>query len=255
MAMQTEISLEGLQSFGDVAAEDDPVLDYFLTTDAVQRIRSNDVFVVLGRKGSGKTALVRFFAEGAGSTISKPVNLRGYPWNVHSARIDRGAAEIEAYVSSWRYLLCLEIALLALAKAPDQTHPKAKAIKQFAEENFGKVNPDLGDVLRPPKIRLAGTSFEPEVFGFKLGSIEFERKAGDLGLGVELNALSNVLLDAAIELAHATGSKTLLIHFDELDQGITKFDDARKLMLVGLILAARDVRHSTSSKPVSINPV
>src|SRR5882757_6348540 len=107
MAPNAQTSLENLKSFGDVAAEDDAVLDYFLTTDAVSRITDSNVFLVLGRKGSGKTALVRFFAEGAGRTISKPVNLRGYPWNVHSARIDRGAAEVEAYVSSWKYLICL----------------------------------------------------------------------------------------------------------------------------------------------------
>ena len=248
------VSLDSLQSFGDVAAEDDPVLDYFLTTDAVRRIQNNEVLLILGRKGSGKTALVRFFAEGSGGTVSKALSLRGYPWNVHSARVDRGAAPIEAYVSSWRYLLCLEIALLAFAKAPDQGHPKAKAIRKFLEDNFGGVNPDLGDVLRPPKIRLSGTSIEPELFGFKLGGIDFERKAGDLNLGVELNALSNVLLDAAIELAGVAGTNSLLIHFDELDQGITAFDEARKLMLVGLILAARDIRHATHGKPVEVNP-
>jgi ABC-type cobalamin/Fe3+-siderophores transport system ATPase subunit len=58
------LSLEFLDSFGDVAAEDEPVLDYFLTTDAVKRIESRDAFLVLGRKGSGKTALVRFFCGG-----------------------------------------------------------------------------------------------------------------------------------------------------------------------------------------------
>jgi energy-coupling factor transporter ATP-binding protein EcfA2 len=250
-----QVSLESLESFGDVAAEDDAVLDYFLTTDAVPRIESNELFLILGRKGSGKTALVRFFAEGGGKTISKSLSLRGYPWSVHSARIDRGAAEIEAYVSSWRYLISLETALLALARTTDTDHPKAKSIKKFVEDNFGGATPALGDVLRPAKIRLAGTSFEPEVFGFKLGSIDFERKPGDLGLGVELNALSNVLLDAAIDLAGASGFGSLLIHFDELDQGITKLDEGRKLMLVGLILAARDVRRDTREKSAPINPI
>ena len=130
------ISLETLQSFGDVAAEDDAVLDYFLTTNAVKRVQSNELFLVLGRKGSGKTALVRLFAEGNGAAISKALTLRGYPWNVHSARVDRGAADIEAYVSSWRYLICLEIALLTFAKTSDQSHPKARAIKKFIEDNL-----------------------------------------------------------------------------------------------------------------------
>jgi Cdc6-like AAA superfamily ATPase len=88
--------LKHLESFGDVAAEDESVLDYFLTSDAVKGIESNEVFLVLGRKGSGKTALVRFFAEGNQSAFSKSLSLRGYPWNVHAARVDRGASDIEA---------------------------------------------------------------------------------------------------------------------------------------------------------------
>lgn len=251
----TTVSLRKLETFGDVAAEDDPVLDYFLTTDAVRRIRNNELFLILGRKGSGKTALVRFFAASSGNVISRALSLKGYPWNVHSARVDLGAAEIEVYVSSWRYLIALEVALLAYKKATDLEHPSAKAIKKFADENFGSVDPSLNDILRPPKIRLSGTSLEPEVFGFKLGSIEFERKAGDLGLGVELNALSKLLLDAAIALAQASGIQSLLLHFDELDQGITTFDNSRAVMLVGLILAARDVRLETKDKPVPVNPV
>jgi len=64
MATATKsISLRGLNSFGDVAAEDDAVLEYFLTTDAVTRIKNGEVFLVLGRKGAGKTALVRHFAD------------------------------------------------------------------------------------------------------------------------------------------------------------------------------------------------
>lgn len=249
------ISLEALESFGDVAAEDEPVLDYFLTTDAVNRIEKNEVFMVLGRKGSGKTALVRFFAERHGANASKSLNLRGYPWGVHAARIDRGASDVEAYVSSWRYLICLELALLALSKAKDHRHPKAKAIEQFLKDNYGGISPALGDVLKPARIRFSGTSFEPEVLGFKLGSIDFERKPGDLGLGSELNALSDTLLDAAMEVAVESKLDRLLLHFDELDQGITTFDEQRERMLAGLILAARDIRRATNDSRVPVNPV
>lgn len=43
--------LRDLDTFGDVAAEEDSVLEYFLSTDAVQRIKRNEAFLVLGRKG------------------------------------------------------------------------------------------------------------------------------------------------------------------------------------------------------------
>lgn len=78
------VSLAHLDTFGDVAAEDDAVLDYFLTTDAVARIERNEVFLVLGRKGAGKTAIVRHFTESAADAPSRSINLSGYPWNVHA---------------------------------------------------------------------------------------------------------------------------------------------------------------------------
>ncbi len=248
-------SLDNLDSFGGVAAEDEPVLDYFLKTDAVKKIESQDVFVVLGRKGSGKTALVRFFSETGGVAGSKALSLRGYPWSVHAARIDRGASQIEAYVSSWRYLIALELALLVLGKAEGSGHAKVKAIGRFLEDNYGGVAPALGDVLKPAKLRMSGSSFEPEVLGFKLGSIDFERKPGDLGLGSELNALSDLLLSAAAEVGAYLGMRHLLLHFDELDLGITSFDTERAQMIVGLVLAARDIRRMTKDASISINPV
>ncbi len=248
-------SLDSLDSFGGVAAEDEPVLDYFLQTDAVRRIESNEVFVVLGRKGSGKPALVRFFSEMVGTSTAKALSLRGYPWNVHAARVDRGASQIEAYVASWRYLISLELGLLVLARAKNDGHVKVRAIRKFLDDNYGGVNPALGDILKPAKLRMSGTSFEPEVLGFKLGSIEFDRNAGDLGLGSELNALSDMLLSAASEVAIDSGISNLLIHFDELDQGITTFDMERSQMIVGLILAAREVRRLTRDAPVKVSPV
>jgi hypothetical protein len=169
--------------------------------------------------------------------------------------MDRGASDVEAYVSSWRYLICLELALLTLATTSDSGHPKAKSIEKFLQDNYGGLDPALGDVLKPAKLHLSGTSFEPEVLGFKLGSIDFERKPGDLGLGSELNALSDALLAAASELAEAADLPGLLLHFDELDQGITEFDQQRARMLVGLILAARDIRRLTQDGSVPVNPV
>ena len=92
-ATKSAISLRQIESFGDVAAEDDAVLEYFLTTDAVTRIKNGDVFLVLGRKGAGKTALVRHFAEGNGKGVSRRLNLAGYPWSIHAQRVDHGSSE------------------------------------------------------------------------------------------------------------------------------------------------------------------
>jgi len=252
---QAVFDLARLVSFGDVAAEDDAVLDYFLKTEAVGEIKRNEVLLALGRKGSGKTALVRFFAEQVGTLASRSLNLRGYPWNVHGARIDKGAAQIEAYVASWKYVISVELALLAYERTSDKNSSSAKAIRTFAEKNYGSVNPLLGHLLAPEKIHVDGTSLEPEAFGFKLGSISFSRESSDLRLGSELNSLSQALLKAAVQVAYEAGLESLQLHFDELDQGITYFDDVRKQMVTGLVLAARDVRQSVDDKRVSLSPI
>jgi len=47
----------------------------------------------------------------------------------------------------------------------------------------------------------------------------------------------------------------LMLHFDELDQGISTVTKERARMLAGLVLAARSVRQACSQSAVPINPV
>jgi MoxR-like ATPase len=89
-------NLRDIDSFGDIAAEDDAVLEYFLTTDAVAEIESGEKLLVLGRKGSGKTALVKHFTERNAAEHGAPLSLRSYPWNTHSKLVDSGASDAEA---------------------------------------------------------------------------------------------------------------------------------------------------------------
>jgi hypothetical protein len=248
----TSISLRNLDTFGDVAAEDDAVLDYFLSTNAVDRIEKNAAFLVLGRKGAGKTAIVRYFAEGRNNNFSRALNLRGYPWNVHALRIDRGASDIEAYVSSWRYLLSIEVASLVLAQQPAKPFDSVKDLQTFLEENYGGTRPQLSDILRPRSLKISKLSLQPSVMGNQLGGVELDRGDKNINFGLELNALSKSILDTAIGIAKFNGMGTLILHFDELDQGLSELDDQRKKMLIGLILAAREVRRESRG---GVNPV
>lgn len=247
-------SLSDIETFGDVAAEDDAVLEYFLATNAVKKIEEGRFFLVLGRKGTGKTAIVRHFTEGRTNSLSKSLNLRGYPWNVHASRIDRGASNIEAYVSSWRYLISVQLASLTLANYKGRSS-KAKELRQFFADNYGGADPQLSDVLRPRRLTLSKFSLNPSIMGNELGGVDLERKNGDDQLGLELNALSTAIMNAVLELAKEGGLSTLSLHFDELDQGLSKLDEARSKMLIGLVLAARETRRESERAGGSIYPV
>ena len=253
--MNTAHNLRDFQTFGSVAAEDDAVLEYFLSTNAVENIENNTAFVVLGRKGTGKTAIVRHFTEGNAVQLSKSLNLRGYPWNIHAAKVDHGASDIEAYVSSWKYLIAVELTSLIL------THPKSslsihsKNLAKFLNDNYGGSAPRLTDILRPVRLTLGKASVEPTIMGNKLGAIEFNRAKGDHQFGLELNALSSAIIESVFDVSREIKAGVLRLHFDELDQGLSEFDDTRKKMLIGLILAAREVRREAERAQVAVNPI
>lgn len=235
-----------MPSFGHVAAEDDPVLSYFLTTEAVNKIRSGDIMLVLGRKGTGKTALVRYFTETDNKSLSKPLNLRNYPWQIHETRLDAGASPIEAYVASWRYIIAAQMASASISHGY-AANEASQAIITFFNDNYGTPNPNFADLLRPDRLKLSKFSFEPQIFGNKIFNIELGAKSR-FNFGREIDALTDGLIDAIPRVSRNT--KQIGLHFDELDQGLVDIDDKRKAMIVGLILAARSINQKLNNKSI-----
>lgn len=254
-AGMSKLSLVDFDTFGDVAAEDDAVLDYFVSTNAVERIANRSAFLVLGRKGTGKTAIVRYFTEGDRNPLSKALNLRGYPWSVHASRVDHGASEIEAYVSSWRYLISVELASLVLGDKNAEKCAEAKPLRQFLNDNYGGANPSLSEILQPSSLKLEKFSLEPTIMGNKLGSVSLNRAGKDHRFGLELNALSDAILSSVEQVALKMKLGSLSLHFDELDQGLSQFDESRGKMIIGLILAARDIKRAGDREFGAIDPV
>ena len=255
MSNAPTLSLRDFESFGDVAAEEDAVLEYFLATSAVGTIESGKAFLALGRKGTEKTALVRYFTERNDEGLSKPLNLREYPWSVHAKRIDYGASSIEAYVSSWRYLISVQLATLVLSQTKYLHSDDARALLEFLTDNYGSSNPQLSDIIRPKRLKLTALSLKPAVMGNQLGGVDLDRSKKDHDFGVEINALSDAIMKSVIIVARMAGVSSLNLHFDELDQGLSHLDDEKKSMLVGLVLAAREVRREASKEQFDINPI
>jgi hypothetical protein len=250
------VDLTTVTDFGKVAAEDDPVLDYFLTTEAHRSIAGGEKLLVLGRKGSGKTALVRAFTERpTGSVISKALNFRSYPWNVHGRRLDAGASPVEAYTASWEFFIAVQLSSLVLMRLVAHESDAATRLEKFLKANYGSIDAGCGEILLPEQLQIEG-SLEPTVLGCKLGKLEWNRSSGDTRLGRELSALSNSILEAVAEVAFdELGGHTILLHLDELDHGLSTLDENRAQMFIGLVLAARQVKRSFEARHPRVCPV
>jgi energy-coupling factor transporter ATP-binding protein EcfA2 len=240
--------LGNIGTFGDVSAEDDgAVLSYFLKTDAVDRIESGECYAIIGRKGSGKTALTKYFSQPRKEYITTSPRLRDYPWNLHAKRKNLGASDIESYVSSWRYLIAVKANSIILEqRGMTQMTDSQRAAREFLNENYGGIVPSLSDILVPTKINVTKRVLSPSILGNALGSIEFEKSDG--GMAPEIDTVTDALLRNASTLASQAGAEKVCIHFDELDQGLSQLDDRRKEMIIGLILAVRSIRSSREGR-------
>ncbi|QLC25669.1 hypothetical protein HFP57_12010 [Parasphingopyxis algicola] len=242
--------LAEIGTFGDVAAEDDDaVLSYFLKTDDVDEIENGSSFAVIGRKGSGKTAITKYFSQPQPNYVTASPTLRDYPWAEHAKRRNLGASDIEAYVSSWRYLIAVKANSIILEKrGMKQMTDAQRTAREFLNANYGGIVPSLAEIMRPARLKVTRRTFSPSVMGTSVGSIDIEDEKG--GIAQEIDVVTQSLMKNAAELADQAGMEKICIHFDELDQGMSELTDDRRYMLIGLILAIRSIRGSKEGEKV-----
>ena len=242
-----------LRSIGQPSAEEDPVLEYFLTTDAVRLVGDNEIFLVLGRKGSGKTALVKHFTKDhVRNPYRRPLNLRGYPWALHSDLADSNVGEMEAYVSSWRYLIAAQAASACLEKRFNNEIEQEAALRGFFQRNYGAPSVDIDKVFSPDKIVIEKGTLRPKLAGQELGEVEFRRVRP--GFGEQIEAVANEIIRLVCEIMDYRGRNHIELHFDELDVGLERFDRERELLIVGLILAVQSFRGLAEKRKQIVRP-
>ncbi|ALH78975.1 P-loop ATPase, Sll1717 family [Sphingopyxis macrogoltabida] len=230
-----------LRSIGQPSAEEDAVLEYFLTTDAVRLVEENEIFLILGRKGSGKTALVKHFTKEHGKNpYRRPLNLRGYPWTLHSDLADNQVGEMEAYVASWRYLIAAQAASACLEAKFNNTIDAEQKLRSFFNSNYGAPSVDVDKVFSPAKIIIEKAVIQPKIAGNELGSIELRKVKP--GFGQQIDAVATEIIRLVGETMRYRGQNHIELHFDELDVGLEKFDRNRELLISGLILAIQSFR-------------
>ncbi len=129
---------------------------------------------------------------------------------------------MEAYVSSWKYLIAVELTSLILTHHKSSLSIHSRNLAKFLQDNYGGAAPKLSDIMRPARLTLGKASLEPTIMGNKLGAIEFNRAKGDHQFGLELNALSNAIISSVFDVFTDIKPGVLRLHFDELDQGFQR---------------------------------
>ncbi|MDO9531476.1 MAG: hypothetical protein Q7O12_05020 [Deltaproteobacteria bacterium] len=236
--------LSSIEQFGAIDADNDDLLSScFEDHEAYLDLLSQKKFLILGRKGSGKTAIFKrmltvrqydFFCFG--HTFSD------YPWHYHDLQARIGIPNFDKFTHSWKYLILMTASKIILNY--DQSLPiDAKSmdymmrIEQFVVDTYGTRDPDVTQIFTPTRFLKIKPNFQIDLKVLKAGISPEQVPMPELPKIVqELNAN---LLTHIIECFNPNNSYYIL--FDQLDLGFDPGNPDYSNRLIGLLLACRDL--------------
>ncbi|HUO43953.1 MAG TPA: hypothetical protein VMT94_03445 [Burkholderiales bacterium] len=233
-----------VENFGGTDADnDDILLQAFEDHEAYRDVLAFRRHMIIGKKGSGKTAIFKkllttkahdFFAYG--HTFSD------YPWHHHEKQARIGIPDFEKYTHSWKYLILLSAAKIALNN--DQSLPVDTAsmddmvrLESFVVDTYGSRDPDLTQVFSPTRNLKLKPYFELD---WKI------LKAGISPESVPVAELPTIVQEVNAALTHTVlhclnSNHQYFIAFDQLDLGFERESPEYANRLIGLLLASRDI--------------
>lgn len=135
-----------LPEFQVSAETDEDLGKYFFTVPEVKQLIDSKFWLVLGRKGTGKTAIYKHL-EASDRTALKgysviSLNFKDYPWPIHKLYKEVLSGELSAYQKSWKYLFFVK----ALSKLIEQQEIDKKKLsgdlkwaKNYIEKIYGRT--------------------------------------------------------------------------------------------------------------------
>lgn len=259
---------------GKTSAERDNNLDeYFYDNGITQSVIENpSAFLVLGRKGAGKTAVFRHLEQNQQkflrpSDILVSLTFEDYNWNIHSLLERPESARSLAYKQSWRLVILVEAVKGLIERAERDNQSLTKELleaKRLLEKLFESPIPKLTQIIgkkllslcsiKLPKAAVTGhtSSGSIEAGG---GEMTFDKVKSD---GRLREALSQNVDNLAAHLERAITSAQSLdckvyVCFDRVDEAWENESvDISKRVIAGLVTAADALlsKHGANLRPI-----
>lgn len=209
--------------FGSVAAENDidkGLADYFVNTESYRRVESGDKTILLGNRGTGKSAIFKVLAtrERDKGTAVLELSPEDYSYEMMSTVMrpeSEGAwAKHGAYAAAWKYLLLVSVMKEATRKGKKlKSGGAAKVYKYLRDHHAGFQDNPMSLLI----------SYVKRFEGLKVGKYEAGAKARELQRLYGLEEVTDLLepLKALLRERPAT------VFVDELDRGWDGSEDAQ----------------------------
>lgn len=250
-------NLMSIEEFGNIDANDDELLEAcFEEHEAYTKLVSFSKNIVVGKKGSGKTAIFKKIINLKNSNVfSHGYNLRDYPWHLHVKQATEVFNNQEKYVNSWLYLNLIELAKIICNEDnslfyDSNIKESREIIEKFLIDTYGNSNPELNKIFTPKekfvlkplmKATIAGKGLDLQLPIDKIEVKHFPTIINEVNSTIKRHVLNCLNEDNNYYLC-----------FDELDFGF-KRDEEYYDMIIGLIRAANELNREAKSLNLKVN--
>jgi energy-coupling factor transporter ATP-binding protein EcfA2 len=235
-------------SFGAPAAERDihqGLKDYFCETDTYRRIESGQKYLLLGNRGSGKSAILKILneREKAKGSIIIELSPEEYSYEILNSTLLKecqGAwAKQGAFTCAWKYMLWVIIMKSISSHSTSIKTGALGKIYEYLRDNH------KGTAENPISVLV---SYIKRIEGVKVGPYEAGIKVQELHNLYKLEEI-NRLIPFVTEVAK---KRRILVLIDELDKGWDASEDA-KCFVAGLFQAAISINSVSQNLRVLVS--
>ena len=235
--------------FGLPAAEREiskGLAEYFVESESYKRIKDREKTIILGNRGTGKTAIFKVLAdrEKAEGNVVLELSPEDYSYEILSSSLkaeSEGAwNKHSAFAAAWKYLI-----YMLMMKA---VTTEGKKYKRGAGANIYNYLRDRHKGFQDNPIAVL-ISYLKRIEGIKIGSYEASMRTRELTSLYKLEEIQPLLEDLK-DLCKK--DKKVLVMIDELDQGWDSSEDA-KAFVSGLFQATLNINQLSENITVYIS--
>ncbi len=228
MYSEKELDLIKSINFGEVDGYGDPNLDkYFLDNDYWNKIIENNIFYVVGKKGTGKSSIYRTIESKShelGNIVSNK-DFGEFPFEKLLQLSDDDFSAPNQYQSIWQNMILQIFAQIISTVESDDSNIYKQELSQYVETCLGKSVVDLHKKV------ITQTAKTEQGLIFKgLSSSHAKEYASDFSLqDYEISKVNTKLLDLIINFLKTSNSDIkYIIQFDRLDDNYNQYQDLDK---------------------------
>lgn len=244
MSEQLEL-LKEIKNSWKLDAKSEDTDRYFFHVSEVEAIQSGERAYVIGRKGTGKSAIAQYLVNiKSHDVFSAMLSFKSFPFNDLYALSNSGFTAPNQYITLWKYLIYCNVARLMA---------RNEAIDINIREPLAKLyGPEPLDYLAKSVGKWTATDFNFSILGTGAGAKGVINKS-EINWIERTNALEQII-------AHHIDNSRYLIVFDELDEDYRYMHEAERYrsftdLLTGLFKAVQDIKSIFRSTQARITPV